>query len=426
MEKRSDISGLHKMSIAERAAKIKEIAGLSEEDVALLGKTGSLDLETADRMIENVIGTFELPIGIATNFKIDGKDYLIPMVIEEPSVVAASSKAAKIARTSGGFKTNCDDPIMIGQMQIVNVPDLEAAEKNVKENSSEIIKMANEKDPVLIKYGGGVTGINTRVIDTQKGKMLIVHLHVNVSDAMGANVINTMAEHVSSFLEKLTGGQVKLRIISNLAVKRLARSRTVWKKEDLAFGDFSGEEVIEGILYAYEFAQNDKYRCTTHNKGIMNGIDAITIATGNDFRALESGAHSYASKDGEYKSLTHYEKDSDGNLVGSIELPIAVGIVGGSTSTNPIAKISLKILGVKSSKELAGIIASVGLAQNFAALRALSTEGIQRGHMELHAKNIAIIAGASGDLIDRVAQKMVEERNVKVDRAKEILEEISR
>jgi len=419
--KRSDISGFKDFDHEEKVNKVKEFASLTEEEVALLQKTGSMDIETASRMIENVIGTFELPFGVATNFLIDEKDYFIPMVLEEPSVVAAASHAAKLARPAGGFKTNCDGPVMIGQIQVIGLEDYEKAKKYVIENKQEIISMANAKDPTLIRYGGGVKDVEARIIETPKGKMLIVHLIVNVSDAMGANIINTMTEHISPYIEKLTGGSVRLKIVSNLAVYRLARAKAVWTKESLTKKGFDGEDIIERILDAYAFACGDEYRCTTHNKGIMNGVDAVTIATGNDFRAVESGAHAYASFKGNYKPLTHYERDENSNLVGTIELPLAIGTVGGSTKSNNIAKIALKILGTKTSKELAGVFASVGLAQNFAALRALATEGIQKGHMRLHAKNIAITAGAKDDDVDLIAQKLINENNISVDRARKIL-----
>lgn len=417
--KRSDISGFHKLSIDEKLEKVRDFAELTEEECETLKKTGALDIGTADRMIENVIGTFEFPFGIATNFMINGKDYIIPMVLEEPSVVAAASNAAKLARADGGFTTDSDEPVMIGQIQLVNVPDMEAAKDSVLANREEIFDLANKQDSTLIKFGGGVKDLEVRQLTTPGGDMLIVHLLVDVRDAMGANAVNTMAEAVSPYLEKITGGKTRLRIISNLAVHRKARAKAVWKKEIL------GEETIERILDAYNFAVADQFRCTTHNKGIMNGIDAVVIATGNDFRAIESGAHSFAAFTGSYTSLTHYEKNENGDLVGSIELPMPIGTVGGSTRTNPIAKIALKILGVQTAKELSEVIAAVGLAQNFAALRALSNEGIQQGHMKLHARNIAVIAGAEGPLIDEVAKKMIEEKSINVTRAHEFLEEMT-
>jgi hydroxymethylglutaryl-CoA reductase len=419
---RSDISGFHKMSVEERI-KILRKSGLTDEEAQALLKTGALDIKTADSMIENVVGAFHLPMGIATNFRINGKDYLIPFAIEEPSVVAAASYSAKLARPEG-FKASSDPPVMIGQIQIVDVPDMGKAKQEILKIKKEIIDICNKKDSTLVKFGGGVKDIELRDIDSKSGKMLIVHILVDVRDAMGANAVNTMAESIAPTLERASGGKVRLRIITNLADRRLVRSKAIWTKqalEESTKGKMKGEDVVEAILQAYHFAEADQYRCTTHNKGIMNGIDAVTIATGNDFRAVEAGAHSYAAKNGKYSSLTKYEKDREGNLVGSIELPLAVATIGGVTRTNPISKICLKILGVKAAQELAGVIASVGLAQNFAAIRALATEGIQSGHMRLHAKNIAVTAGATGEDIERISAKIIEENNISVSRAKELL-----
>jgi len=415
--KTSRISGFYNLSIEERLKIVKKFAELSEEETVFL-KEGHLPLELANRMIENVVGEMELPIGIATNFKINGKDYLIPMAIEEPSVVAAASHAAKLARAGGGFFTNSTEPIMIAQIQLTGVKNPHFAKMQILEQKEELIRIANEQDPVLVKVGGGCRDIKVRVLDSNMGPMVIVHLHVDVRDAMGANAVNTMAEALAPYIEELTGGKVYLRILSNLAIYRLARARAIWKK------DVIGQDTVKGILWAYEFARVDPFRAATHNKGIMNGIDAVLIATANDWRAVEAGAHAFASMDGWYTSLTHYEEDSEGNLVGTIELPLAVGVIGGATSTHPKAKIARKILGVKTAREFAELLAAVGLAQNFAALRALATEGIQKGHMSLHARNIAVMAGAKGEEIDKVADLMVKEGKVRLDRAKEILEEI--
>ncbi len=415
--KSSRISGFYKLPIEERLKIVKEFSKLSDEEAEFLMK-GHLDIELADRMIENVVGMTELPMGIATNFKINGKDYLIPMAIEEPSVVAAASHAAKLAREGGGFFTSSTEPIMISQIQVVGLKNPHFAKMQVLEHKEELMRIANEQDPVLIKVGGGCRDIKARVIDSNMGPMLIIHLHVDVRDAMGANAVNSMAEALAPYIEDITGGKVYLRILSNLAIYRLARARAVWKK------DVIGEDTVKGILYAYEFARVDPFRAATHNKGIMNGIDAVLIATSNDWRAVEAGAHAFAAMDGWYTSLTYYEEDEEGNLVGTIELPMAVGIIGGATSTHPKAKIARKILGVKTAKEFGEILAAVGLAQNFAALRALATEGIQRGHMSLHARNIAVMAGAKGEEIDKVAEILVKEKKVRVDRAKEILEEL--
>lgn len=414
----SRISGFYKLNSKQRLELVRDFAGLNDEEITVLGNTGSLG-ELADRMIENVVGSMPLPLGIAVNFVINGKDYLIPMAIEEPSVVAAASNAAKIAGDKGGFQTSSTEPVMIGQIQVTDVPDPSSAKFTILAHKPKILEMANEKDSVLVNLGGGAKDVEVRVIDTIAGAQVIVHLLVNVKDAMGANAVNTMAEAVAPFVEQITGGKVYLRIISNLATHRLAFARAVFAKEAIG-----GEDVVDGVIKAYSFAKSDPYRCATHNKGIMNGIDPVVIATGNDFRAVEAGAHAYASITGQYLPLTHWEKNKDHDLVGTIELPLAVGLVGGATTVHPTAKINVKILGVKTANELAEIIAAVGLAQNFAALRALATEGIQRGHMSLHARNVAIAAGAQGELIDKVAEILVKEKKVRVDRAKEVLEEI--
>jgi len=416
----SEISGFYKKSAEDRWKIVQEFGGLSDEEVRTLGNTGALKFDQVDRMIENVVGTIPVPLGIAVNFRINEKDYLVPMAIEEPSVVAAASNAARMARPKGGFAASTSGPIMIGQIQLTHVPDPHSARLAVLHAREEILRRANEKDPILVKLGGGAKDVEVRVIATHRGPMVVTHLVVDTRDAMGANAVNTMAEAVAPYLEEITGGRVYLRIISNLAVKRLARARAVFANDAIG-----GPEVIEGILEAYAFAEADPFRCATHNKGIMNGIDAVVIATGNDFRAIEAGAHAYAAwKGGGYHSLTTWEKNSAGDLVGTIELPIAVGLVGGATAVHPTARACVKLLGVKTAQELAEVIASVGLAQNFAALRALATEGIQRGHMSLHARNIAATIGAVGGEIDRVAEILVQERKVRMDRAKEVLEEI--
>jgi len=417
--KSSRIPGFYKLSIIERLRLVRDFAELTDEDLAMLLNTGSLQLSLADRMIENVIGVFHLPFAVATNFLINERDYLVPMVIEEPSVVAAASNAAKMVRKGGGFKASTTPPVMIGQIQLVDVKDPHEAKEAILGEKEHILEIANSKDPILVKLGGGAKDIEVRIIDSMKGSMVITHLLVDVRDAMGANAVNTMAEAVAPYIEKITGGRVYLRIISNLAVKRLARAECVVPKEVLG-----GEDVVDGILYAYAFAAADPYRAATHNKGIMNGIIAVALATGNDTRALEAGAHAYASLSGRYLPLSVWEKTEKGDLRGYLEMPMAVGIVGGATRSNPLARIALKILGVKTASELAQVMVSVGLANNLAALRALATEGIQRGHMKLHARNIAIAAGATGRLIDLVAKRMVEEGVIRIDRAKEILNEL--
>jgi len=418
MKKTSQVSGFYKLSPKERMKYVKDFADLTDEEVKILQSTGALEMELADRMIENVVGTFPLPLGIAMNFLINRKDYLIPMAIEEPSVVAAATYAAKMARKKGGFFTSSTDPVMIGQIQAVDIKDPFAAKMKILEAKKEILKKANEQDPMLVSVGGGAKDLEVKVIDANSGPMVITELHVDCRDAMGANAVNTMAEAVAPMIERVTGGRVYLRIISNLAVKRLARAWAVIPKEALG-----GEEIVDGIVEAYNFAAADPYRAATHNKGILNGIIGVVIATGNDHRAIEAGAHAYAARNGYYAPISFWEKNRDGDLVGSIELPMAVGLIGGATKVHPTAKVALKILGVKSANELGEVMAAVGLAQNLGALRALAHEGIQRGHMSLHARNVAITAGASGPLIDLIVEKMVEERKVRMDRAKELLEE---
>lgn len=424
MRKTSELKGFYKKSIAERLDIVAEFAELSPEEKEMYRKEGALPFELADRMIENVIGTFPLPLGVGVNFLINNRDYIVPMAIEEPSVIAAASNGAKVARAGGGFFTSTTDPIMIGQIQLVDVPAPFEAKIRIYEHKDEILERANSMDPVLVNLGGGAKDITVRIVDTKSGPIIVTHLLVDCRDAMGANAVNTMAEAIGPMLETITGGRAYLRILSNLALYRLARARAKFPLKALEKGDWKGEDVAEGIIKAWEFAQADPYRAATHNKGIMNGIDAVVIATGNDFRAIEAGAHSYAAITGKYGPLTRYEIDANGDLVGTIEIPVAVGIVGGAASVHPIAKLNRKILGIKTARELGEILAAVGLAQNFAALRALATEGIQRGHMKLHARNIAVSVGAEGKYIDLVAQRLVEEGKIRMDRAKEILEEL--
>lgn len=418
-EIRSDISGFYKLSLEERQHQIAKLINLKREEVKLLQALGYFTPSQIDTLIENVIGSYQLPLGIALNFRINGKDYILPMVIEEPSVVAAASNAAKIARKNGGFQSEEVKSIMISQIQITQLKDIAATKEILVRNKEKILKIANEQDPLLNKLGGGALDIEIREIKTKRGNMLILHLLVNVLDAMGANVVNTMAEAVSPYIEEISGGKIYLRIVSNLATHRIAKCKAIFDKNLLG-----GEEVVEGILNAYEFALADPYRATTHNKGIMNGIIALTLATGNDTRAIEAGAHAYASLSGKYKPLTKFKSDSDGNLVGEIEVPLALGIVGGMTKIHPMARLALKILGVKRAEELSQIAAALGLAQNVAALRALASEGIQKGHMTLHSRNIAKLAGVPDNLIEKVANKIVEDKKIRVDYAKEVLKEI--
>lgn len=417
MPKSSQLSGFYKLSPKQRLALIKECADLTEEEANLLHDTGPLPLEVADRMVENVVGAIPIPLGIAVNFLINNKDYLIPMAIEEPSVIAAASYAAKMTRDGGGIHTTSTAPVMIGQIQAINIKDPYSARMQVLLAKDEILKTANEQDPVLVKAGGGAVDVDAKVIHTTQGSMLITELHVDCRDAMGANAVNTMNEAVAPLIERITKGQVLLRIISNLATKRLARASCIVPKQSVG-----GEQVVDGIVNASAFAAADPYRAATHNKGIMNGTIAVVLATGNDHRAIEAGAHSYAARTGHYTSLSTWEKNKNGDLVGTLELPMAVGLIGGAVRTHPIARIVVKILGVKTANELAEVCTAVGLAQNLGALRALAHEGIQRGHMALHARNIAITAGATDEQIEAIAAKMIEERRIRVDRAKELLD----
>jgi hydroxymethylglutaryl-CoA reductase len=416
-EKTSVVSGFYKLSVEKRREFVADFAGLTTDDVKVF--SSALDLPTADRMIENVLGTFELPLGIAVNFLINGKDYLLPMATEESSVVAAASNAAKMARVRGGFTTSVSEPLMIGQLQVLHLDDVVTAAKEILNHKTQLLTLANAQDKVLVDFGGGARDLEVRILESPLGKMIVTHLLVDVRDAMGANAVNTMCEALAPMLEEITGGQVRLKILSNLADRRLVKATALFDKEKMG-----GTQVVDAFLESYTLASIDPYRAATHNKGIMNGIDALIIATGNDFRAIEAGAHAYAARNGHYTSLTTYQKDENGNLVGEIQLPLAVGIVGGAANMHPKAKLCRKILGITTAKELAGIVASLGLAQNFAAVFALSTVGIQKGHMSLHAKNIAVMAGAQGDEIDRLADYLVQEGKVKLDRAKELLEKM--
>jgi len=421
MARTSRIEGFYKLSMDERLKMVKDFSGLTDDEaLALIGFQG-LDPSIPDKMVENAIGSFALPLGIAVNFTINGKDYLIPMAIEEPSVVAAASNAARMARDKGGFFTSSTPPIMIGQVQIVGIKDPIRVKHLILEEKQKILDLANKQDPMLVKLGGGARDVEIRVISTPRGPNVIVHLLVDVRDAMGANAVNTMAEAVAPLLETISGGRVHLRILSNLATHRLSRARAVWSKESVG-----GEEVVDGVIDAYHFADSDPFRCATHNKGIMNGIDAVIIATGNDWRAIEAGAHSYASRTGAYKPLTAFEKTLEGDLVGTIELPMAVGLVGGATKVHPTAKACIKLLGVKGAQELGEIVAAVGLAQNLAALRALATDGIQKGHMTLHARNIVASVGCPPELVEEVCRIIVAEKKIRMDRAQEVVEELTR
>ncbi len=421
----SRLSGFYRRPLAERAAIVAQWAGLThEEQAALLGISG-LTPTQAEHMIENVIGVYALPMGVATNFLINGTDFLIPMVVEEPSIVAGVSYAARLARGAGGFITTADDPVMIGQIQVMDVDNVYAAAGRVWDARAELLDEANCCDRTLVELGGGARGLELRpLVDTPVGPMLIVHLLFDVRDAMGANAINTTCERLAPLIEQLTGGRVNLRILSNLSDRRKACAECVIPADALSTEDQDGAVIGRWIVEAWGMAAADPYRAATHNKGIMNGIDAVALATGNDWRALEAGAHAYAARSGQYRSLTEGWQDAQGDLHGRIELPLAVGIVGGATRVHPTAQIALKILGISTAAELAQVMAAVGLAQNFAAIRALATEGIQRGHMSLHARQMAVAAGAHGDEVAAVAERMVNEGQITTARAAELVREL--
>ena len=414
----SSISKFFEKSRAERLKIIGNFANLSDDEKNILENiNGGISFDKADKMIENAIGTFSLPLGVATNFKINGKDYVVPMVIEEPSVIAAASKGAKIARIKGGFNVTADESFSIGQIQILNV-DFISSIKKIQDSTHEILELANSKSNTLSKMNKGAKEIICKEIDTPSGKMLIVELLIDVGDAMGANVINTMCEAVSPLLEKITGGKALLRILSNYSTRRMVKAKAIFEKESVG-----GESVVDNIVLAYEFADNDVYRAVTHNKGIMNGIISVANAVGQDSRAIEAAANAYAAISGKYRSLSKWSKDDEGNLVGSLEIPLSVGIVGGIANVHPVAKICAKILNVESAQELACVMAATGLAQNFSAIRALSTEGIQKGHMRLHARNLAAAAGATPEQIDQIVEKMIQVNSISLDKAKELLQQ---
>ncbi|MEM4463197.1 MAG: hydroxymethylglutaryl-CoA reductase, degradative [Fervidicoccaceae archaeon] len=417
--KSSRIQGFHKLTQEERLRIVREFSNLSDEEVELLRKWGSMDSKVAETMIENAISAMSYAYAIAPNFRINGREHLIPMVIEEPSVVAAASNAARLMREGEGIRSISTEPIMIGQIHLINVSNPEHKAVILLERKKEILDLANSADQVLTSLGGGAKDIEVRVLETEKGKVLTVHLLVDVRDAMGANAVNTMAERVSPLLEDLTGGRAVLRILSNLADKRLVRVRGYIRAEEIG-----GREVVERIEWASSIAFADPYRAATHNKGIMNGVIAVALATGQDHRAIEAGAHAYASRTGKYLPLSRWEATPEGDLVGVLEMPLAVGTVGGTVRVHPMARLSLKILGVNSSRELAEIMGAVGLAQNLAALKALVTEGIQRGHMRLHAKSLAVMAGATYEEAEKIAEILEKEGNITYKRAKELLDSL--
>ncbi len=423
----SRLPGFYQKSIEERQVVVAKWADLSSDEVQILAGAMGLSAESADHMVENAVGTFGLPLGIATNFLVNGRDVLVPMAIEEPSVVAGASYAARLAREGGGFVCSSSEPLMIAQIQILDLAEPHAARLDVLANKARLMEIARDVDPMLMRAGGGPRDIEARVLESALGPMLIVHIIVDCRDAMGANAVNTMAERLRPALEDITRGRVNLRILSNLADRRVARAKVVLPLAALSFGSegvhYEGAIVRDRIVEAWAFAAADPYRAATHNKGIMNGVDAVVIATGNDWRAIEAGAHAYAAQSGRYTSLSHWGVDKNGNLVGTLEMPMAVGIVGGATKVHPAAQVALKLMGVTEARDLSEIIVAVGLAQNLAAIRALATEGIQRGHMALHARQVAIAAGATGELVERVAAQLVAERNVRLDRAQELVAE---
>ena len=415
----SSISKFFEKSRKERLDTVANFSNLSKDELEILQNVnGGISYDNADKMVENAIGTFSLPLGVATNFKINDKDYVVPMVIEEPSVIAAASKGAKVARIKGGFKVIADESYSIGQIQILNV-DIDSAIQKISSSSDEIIKLANSKSNSLPKLNKGAKEITCKEIDTPSGKMLIAELLIDVGDAMGANITNTMCEAVSPLIEKITGGKTLLRILSNYSTRRTVKAEAIFEKEAVG-----GEQVVDNIILAFEFADNDVYRAVTHNKGIMNGTIAVANAVGQDSRAIEAAANAYAAESGKYRSLSKWSKDDEGNLVGILEIPLSVGIVGGIANVHPVAKVCAKIIGATSAKELACVMTATGLAQNYSAIRALSTDGIQKGHMRLHARNLAAAAGATSEQIDIIVQKMIEEKKISLDRAKELLDQI--
>ena len=423
-DRTSRLAGFYKLSLERRAEIIAGWADLTPAEKATLME-GNLTLEQANHMIENVVGTFTLPLGIAVNFQINGRDYLIPMAVEEPSVVAAISHAAKLIRAGGGFRAEMTDPVMIGQIQVLDLPDLNAAIAVLEENREALLEQANCCDDLMLRLGGGARDVQFRPFpESPAGPMLIVHLLYDVRDAMGANTINTAVEAMAPLIADLTGGRTNLRILSNLADHRLATARGTIPAGLLATDEFSGAEAAQRIAEANAFAVVDPYRAATHNKGIMNGIDAVVIATGNDWRAIEAGAHAYAARDGRYRALTDWHVDENGNLSGEITLPMAIGTVGGATRVHPGAQVAMKILDVESAQELGMVLAAVGLAQNLAAINALATVGIQKGHMALHARQVALAAGASAGQVEKIAQQLIAEGKILVSRAEELLADL--
>lgn len=421
-QRKSRISGFYTLRQEERRQTLRDAGFLTTDDLPFLD-TGALGPETAENMIENVIGQFAFPLGVALNFVINGRDVVVPMVIEEPSVVAGASYMAKLTRRSGGVEVDTDPPIMIGQLQVLDVADVGRARKVIEENKISLLNEIEDVDPVLSRLGGGPRDLEVRIVESDPlGPFLVVHLLVDVRDAMGANAVNTACERLAPHIEHLLDGRVHLRILSNLADRRLARAFCSIPVRDLAFDSFSGAQVRDGIVEAWAFAEADPYRAATHNKGIFNGVDAVLLATGNDWRAVEAGGHAYAARSGRYKPLSRWSVGPDQGLVGRLEMPLAAGTVGGATGSHPTAQLALQMLDVRSGSELAEVIAAVGLVQNLAALRALATEGIQKGHMSLHARQVALTAGAEGKDVGRLAQHLVDKDRIDVDYARSVLE----
>ncbi len=423
----SRMKGFHKLDRAERLARVGRMFRLTPVELQQLSGERSLGAEVANQMIENALGTFSLPLGLGLNFIVNGREYVVPMVVEEPSVIAAVSLAAKVVRAAGGFVAEADASLMIGQVQVSSYGDPLAARERLLSAREELLALANSFHPRMVQRGGGAKDVEVRILPAPEGPdaepLLIVHLLIDTQEAMGANLINTMSEGVAPLVEALTGGEVHLRILSNYADRRLARARCQIPVRDLAAFERSGEEIARGVVQASRFAQADPYRAATHNKGVMNGIDAVALATGQDWRAIEAGAHAFASRTGCYRPLSTWRLDGD-SLVGELELPLALGMVGGSIQAHPGVQVGLKLLGAQSARELAMVFAAVGLAQNFAALRALGSVGIQQGHMALHARCVAVTAGARGDWVEKVADLLVKVGHVKVERARELLREL--
>jgi hydroxymethylglutaryl-CoA reductase len=422
MAKTSRFPGFYKVTVQERRALVSEATGTTEEEIERAVEGGGLDAETADKFVENVLGTYALPLGVCLNVRVNGRDFVVPMVVEEPSVVAAASNAAKMVRAGGGFTAEVDSPVMIAQIQLTDVRDVPKAEAAILAHEKELLAKADRAVPGLVERGGGARGIEVRSLADDG--MMVVHVLVDCRDAMGANLVNTIAEALGDRVAQLAGGKVGLRILSNLCDKRCVRVTCRVPAEVLATDDMDGEQVITGIVAASKFAELDPYRAATHNKGIMNGIDSVVIATGNDWRAVEAGAHAYAARRGKYEPLATWRREG-GALVGRLEMPLALGTVGGTLRVHPAARLSLRLVGVEGAGELATVAASVGLASNLAAVRALATDGIQRGHMALHARSVAVAAGAAGDLVERVATMIVEARDVTLEAARRALASLS-